>query len=155
MLQREFYKAVDVEGQRINLWRPRSLITSLRLVFSQTDRLLIPQVDVMDFVLPDPHLFRTTDVYSDDQIRGFRKASGRYPILGGEEAEYVLYASRSLGDYVMNGVAFRRDQQLFLLQTYLDDTQLEMEQRKIQVQQEQRRRELNMNLTDADLGLQR
>lgn len=146
-------KFIDVKQQHITVWRPASLSDVVPLIYSPTDpRTFVPKFDVDQFELPDPNKFRTTDIYSDDQVRAIRQQGDRYPLLVGENAEYVLFNGRMIENSEINGVALPRDTRFLVLQAYFDENVFRLEVESFRRVQKKKQQDENRQLRGKELG---
>lgn len=158
--EREIVRVVEAAHLRINLWRPFSLSEIITLIESTPDpKALIPSFDVMDFWLPDPNRFRTTDVFSDGEIRGFAGTRNRFKVRGGEDSEFVLYKGRVEQDTIENGIPLKRDNRFLYLQTFIDEAEFKRERdqvvKRLEAAKKREQQDQNRPLTNKDLNLQR
>jgi hypothetical protein len=116
----------QVRDQSINIWRPAPFNEVMSLIFPEKDRpIFLPELDVQQFLLPDLGLYRTTDVYANGIMRGFRLVGGRYEARVDDDTEFVLYGGRAKEDIVRDGIKIPRDSRFALLQTFFDQPEYE------------------------------
>lgn len=149
----QILRSAQVEGQRINIWRPAPFPEIIPLILLNTDQaIFVPDFDADEFVLPDPNLFRTTDAYSNGELRGFTLRNGKNIARISEDAEYLMSTGRVLRDTVMQGTALPRDSRFMLLQTFFKESEYDLERKKYTRAKEEAAKEARKALTKKDLG---